>query len=108
MLCFFDSSLVTWVKKKQWCGFDWRRLLKYDGQKTPKLTTKFKMADFLLVFAHGFKRLFCACGCFTCVYQVSCTSVKLFFWRAEHLGVWPSCTATPIDETHTIYSGLDC
>ena len=35
MLCFFDYSLLTWVPKKRWCGFDWRRW----GRDTDQLRT---------------------------------------------------------------------
>ena len=40
--------------------------------KSPKLTTKFKMADFLLGLSYGSKRLFCAPWHDTCVYFCTC------------------------------------
>ncbi len=41
------------------------------------MAVQFKMADFLLSFAYGAKRLFCRSGCDTCAHQFLSMYVKV-------------------------------
>lgn len=74
-LSMFEVAALIWLGG--WCHLKKFNFIIMIKSKTCAMSTKFKMADFLLALDHCNNWLFCRSACHTHVYQMSLMHVKL-------------------------------